>query len=425
MNIGSLGALQAINFALTMLTLPYLTRILGVTGWGTVVLVQLIINYMIWVANWGFYLGATKKVSSSRGDRRNLSSIFMATWSAQWCITVVLTLALMGGVVAIPMFREKWDLYLAASGLLLGNVLMPLWFFNGLEKIQESALMQLAVKMLSLPFIFTYVKQTDDIDTYLWISSVSSVTVGLAVSLWICHSKVVDLILPKAIEIRESITENFHLFISSLLANLNAAVVPTVLGIFVGATELGYFNLADRARSAAITILHPITHALFPRMCYLFSNEAATAMRMLRYAGGGMLLLSLMMSAFLFLFSSQIIFALGGDTFQKGSIALQLLAFSPVFTTMSAFFVHQILIPSSASRGVILGTFYTLLLNLVLVYPAVHRYGASGGASVIFINEFFLVVFLAFYIRTKKILVFVEDVGKRKIITGQSKNDKH
>lgn len=404
-NIASLGALQGFNFALTLVTLPYLTRTLGVTGWGTVVFVQLIINYLIWVSNWGFYLGATRKISTYREDRKNLSRVFLVTWTAQWLITSALLLILLVGVAFLPELGEQRDFYLAGCGILLGNVLMPLWFLNGLEKIKESALIQMAVKVVALPFIFIYVEQTDDIATYLWINSTSSVVVGLAVALWLYHSKLVDLTIPRYCDVRTVIVNESHLFLSSMLANLNSAIVPTSLGIFGGATELGYFNLADRARSAAITVLHPITHALFPRMCYLFSNEKIAAMRMIAYSCGAMLSLSLIMSACLLLFSNQIISALGGNAFQEADYVLKLLALSPVFTSMSAFIIHQILIPTGTYRGVISAAFYTLLLNLILVYPAVQQYGASGGAVIVMVTEIFAIVFLISYTYKRKVVI--------------------
>ena len=403
-NIGSLGALQVFNFALTLAMLPYLTRTLGVTGWGTVVFVQLVINYLVWAANWGFYLGALKNISAERGDKKKLSRIFITTWVAQWCITGGMFILLLISVITLPLLTDKWDLYIAASGLLVGNTLMPLWFLNGLEKIRESALIQIIVKLVALPWIFIKVKQADDMSTYLWINSTSSVFVGFGVIIWIYRANLISWIIPRFIDILTVIVKESNLFFSSMLANMNSALVPTLLGITGDGTELGYFNIADRARSATITILHPITHALFPRMCYLISSGSVTFMRTLYFAGGGIFLLSLLMSGLLFLFSNEIISTLGGTNYQAGSVVLQLLAFSPVLNTASSFLIHQVLIPLGAIRGFILATLSTLLLNILLVYPAVLKYGANGGAAVILITEVYAFIFLALYVFNKKLL---------------------
>ncbi len=412
-NIASLGALQACNFALTLATLPYLARTLGVTGWGTVVFVQLVVSYLIWIANWGFYLGATKNISSERADKYGLTRIFMATWLAQWCLTVAALAFLLWGIFVLPMIETKKDLYLAAAGLLVGNVLMPLWFLNGLEKIRESAGIQIAVKLIALPFIFIFVKQEDDLATYLWINSISSLCVGTFVTIWLFRSRLVDFAVPERSHVLAAITNDVHFFFSSMMASLNSALVPTVLGIFGGPNQLGYFNLADRARSAAITILHPIIHALFPRMCYLYSKERVTAMSVMKYSAVGMIIFSLAISLTLWIFSEKVALVLGGSNFQEATVVLQWLALTPAITTASSFIIHQILIPAGLYRGALVGTLLSLLLTGVLAYPAVMAHGAYGGAAVVLATELFLALFLSSFVYRRRALVILGEVGKR------------
>ena len=196
MNIASLGALQMFNFALTLATLPYLARTLGVAGWGHVVFVQLIINYLMWVANWGFYLGATKRIAAVRADRETLSRIFVVTWVAQCCLTVLLAGALVISINFVPMLADKKNLYHVGAGLLLGNALTPLWYLNGLEKIRESAIIQIGVKIFALPFVFILVQETSDTATYLAINSASAITVGMFTMWWIHRSGAIRLYWP-------------------------------------------------------------------------------------------------------------------------------------------------------------------------------------------------------------------------------------
>ncbi len=402
-NIASLGALQAFNFTLTLATLPYLARTLGVFGWGSAVFVQLIVNYFIWVANWGFYLGATKRIAELRENQAKQSRVFISTWVAQWCMTIVLLLTLVITTVTIPSFHENWELFFSASGLLIGNVLMPLWYLNGLEKIKESALIQITVKIVALPFIFLLVNSAEDTVVYLWINSVSSILIGAMVVIWIHRSNFFDYIRPTLLDIRTAVTKDYQLFISTIWANINSTVVPTTLGIIGGEASLGYYNLADRARSAAIQVLHPITNALFPRMCYLFTNEKTNAIRLLKLSGGFLLISSIILSLCLYFWSEEIISLLGGASFQEGSSVLEILAFSPLFTTMSAFVIHQIVIPSGEFKMYVRSIFLTLILSLILVYPVITALGVKGAAITSISTELLTLCFLLLYIRSKNI----------------------
>lgn len=414
MNIASLGVLQIFNFALTLATLPYLARTLGATGWGHVVFVQLVINYLIWIANWGFYLGATKRVATERADRGALSHTFLTTWVAQWCLTGLLAGVLVISINVMPMLADNKDLYLAGAGLLLGNALTPLWYLNGLEKIRESAIIQIAVKILALPLIFTLVQERSDTATYLAINSACAVTMGVFTMWWIHRSGAIRWHVPHLRDAFTTVAQEYRWFISSFLANLNGSLIPTVLGIVGGAAALGYYNLADRARSAAIVILNPITHALFPRMCYLFHHDQAQALRLLKRSGVAMLVLSGIMSVTLLLFSSDILGILGGNDFRSGAGALIWLAFTPVFTTASSFIIHQILVPSGNAQGFNKAMFLTLLLNAVLVVPAVSFLGVQGAAITSFCTELFAAIYLIIYVRQHKLVAaYSESNGVR------------
>lgn len=414
LNIASLGALQAFNFLLTLATLTYLARALGATGWGRVVFVLMVINYLMWVANWGFYLGATKKIAAERSDKESVSKIFVTTWVAQWFLTTLLAGVLLICMNVLPMLADYKDLYFAASGLLLGNALTPLWYLNGLEKVRESAGIHIVAKILALPFIFTMVNEGSGAVIYLAINSACAVTVGVLTMWWIYRSNAIFWHIPSFSDILAIVAQEYRLFLSSLWANLNGSLIPTVLGIVGGPAELGYYNLADRARSAAITVLHPITQALFPRMCNLFRNDQAQALYLLKRSGAVILALSTMMSLFLILFPSDILKILGGNDFRTGESALRWLAFTPIFTTVSSFITHQILIPSGANREYSKIMFLTLLLNAILVVPGVSFLGAQGAAVVLFSTELFAAIYLIIYVWQHKLLAAnVESSGTR------------
>jgi PST family polysaccharide transporter len=50
-NIASLSALQAAHLLVPLVTLPYLTRVLGADGFGAVAFVQAVMTYLIFVTD--------------------------------------------------------------------------------------------------------------------------------------------------------------------------------------------------------------------------------------------------------------------------------------------------------------------------------------------------------------------------------------
>lgn len=391
-NIASLGALHGVSFVMTLLTLSYLTRVLGADGWGRIVFIQIVINYMCWIVNWGFYLGATKRVSVARNDKAELSRIFLTTWLAQWCLTILLFFVLVVTVIAVPGLRESSTLYFSASLLLVGNVLLPLWYVNGLEQIRESAVIQLLVKLTALPFIFLLVNSEADSSTYFLINGLSSIFLGVLSLVWVFRTNSIRFFFPKLICLWRVLAQDFNLFLSSLWANLNTTLVPLSLGVFGSDSQLGYYNVADRVRMAAIQILHPITHALFPRMCHLFDSDKSKAWRFLKYSGFFLVSAAIVLAGIVGVFAQKILFYLGGDGFQSSFEVLYLLSFSVVIITASEFLIYQLLVPTGKDRLVNLSKIIALVVTLLLLYPLITYMGAKGAASVSLISEFIMLL---------------------------------
>ncbi|OHD90694.1 oligosaccharide flippase family protein [Sulfuricurvum sp. RIFCSPLOWO2_12_FULL_43_24] len=402
-NIASLSALQMINFAVTLLILPYLARVLGVAGWGSIVFVQLVINYLLWVTNWGFYLGVTRRVSARRNNEKVLAGLLFNTLVAQWLLTLVVFF-FMGAILFIldiPMSQKL--MYIVASGLLIGNALTPIWYLNGLEKIREAAMIQLSAKLLAIPLIFIFVHEKTDSLTYLLINTLCSIAVGSFVMYQLYRQGHLNWKPLSFVKVLRVIKVDYRLFLGALWANLNGSLIPTILGIVGGPAALGYYNLAERAKSAAITVLQPISQALFPRMCYLFQHDHKSAHRLLKRSAMILLGLSGIVSIVLFVFAADVLRLLGGDEFIEGEHVLQWMAFTTFFTTASAFMTHQILIPAGRSNSYNYAMFMTLALNAILVMPIISAYGALGAAIVLFVTELFMLGYLFFHVQKYKL----------------------
>ena len=50
-NVAALMSVQALGYLIPMITLPYVTRVLGATGWGSVAWTQVVIGYFILLTN--------------------------------------------------------------------------------------------------------------------------------------------------------------------------------------------------------------------------------------------------------------------------------------------------------------------------------------------------------------------------------------
>lgn len=384
-NILGLGGLQIANFLITLLMIPYLTRVFGVEGWGLLVIVFLFINYLVWFTNWGFYLGAVQKIAIHRDDREEVSAIACQVWVAQLLLTGIAVIFL----VVYALYYAKSSstpLFIAGITLIVSNLLTPLWILNGLERVWESSLIQLLAKLLAVPFVFILVRSSEDAAIYIYINGITAIFIGLCYVFWLVKSGQIILKKVSFYGACQIIVKEKSLFVTSMAGSLTEAIIPTYLGWSGHIQELGLFNLADRVKSAGITVLNPIVHSLYPRMSHLFSVDKTKALGMLRVSGFILFFSSGIISVVQWLFASHLTIFLGGVEFSEASTYLRWLAPIPFVSTISSFIIYQILVPSGESRYFLLWSCIVLVLNLILIYPFVQLFGGVGAAITSFLS---------------------------------------
>ncbi|WP_062307789.1 oligosaccharide flippase family protein [Polynucleobacter sinensis] len=400
-NIFGLGALQGMNLVVTFLTLPYLTRVLGVQAWGNIVFVLLIVNYGIWVVNWGFYLGATQRIAASRDHKERVSKIACEVWVAQFLLAII---SITIYWIFIKLFAEQklQSVYFAGYAMLIGNLLTPLWFLHGLEKVWEASFTLLMAKIVVLPFIFIYINSENDAFLYLLFNGVGSIVIGIACLYWMYRGNFVYWRSPKIRNILKVIVEDSSFFFTSMTSNLTASIIPTALGIWASPSDLGLFNIADRIKAAAITIFHPVVHALYPRMAYLFSANKMAAIKLLRISGIAIFGSSLLVSFILFLLAPKLILWIGGENFSGAIPLLRILALVPLASTISAFIVHQVLIPLQQRKFYLISSLIILMTTLLLIYPSITYFGLRGATTTMLLAELmgcFCLIFFTWLLR--------------------------
>ena len=308
-NILALSAVQAGNFLVPLLALPYLTRTLGSEGYGQVVWVQTVMLFgAIWV-DFGFGWSATRDISANRHDAARVALVFASTWAVQWLLAAIFVTGILLAAF-VGMVTRPWP-YVAGLGIVLGQVLLPLWLFQGLEALRSVAAIQLLGKLLTLPLVFAWVQESNDQIGALLFFSASSVLVGLLSLGLIWRRSLVQWVRPSATGMWQVFRQAALLFSSRALISTYTTLIPLAVGWWAGTTQLAYFNLADRLKSAVQALLVPISQALFPRMSWLFHNDRAAALLLVRKTAWGVGVLSSLAGLVLWSGAEQLMVLLG------------------------------------------------------------------------------------------------------------------
>ena len=96
-NFFSLSSIQFFNVILPFITIPYLTRTLGLEYFGIVSYAQVFITYFISLADYGFITTATRDIALHKNNIAKVSSIFSSV------LTMKLLFAMLGFILFVIM----------------------------------------------------------------------------------------------------------------------------------------------------------------------------------------------------------------------------------------------------------------------------------------------------------------------------------
>ena len=397
-NVIALTALQASNYLIPLITLPYLTRVLGPERYGVLATVFIAMQYIIIFTDYGFSWTATRDIAAHRTSPEKTSAIFSATWAAQWLLTGISFLLLCTAIVASPVLWQDRFVYLMGFTIVIGHLLFPLWLLNGLECMREIAAFQVFSRLAMLPLLFLFVRKPADLLYAVLITGVGSIISGTSALLWIRKRQLVRMQSPNIRSIGIALREGGQVFGSRVSISLYTILTPILLGAFAGTTEVGYFNVADRVRNAAQSLLSPISQTLFPRMSHLYAHDLDAAQGLLRRSILATTVVSASSSAALWILSDWIILILAGNHFANAASVLRWMSPLPLVVGLSNVFGIQVMLPNHLHRSFNVILLAAGIISLLLISPLVLWKQSTGAAITLLITESFVTCTMAIYL---------------------------
>ena len=395
-NISGLALINGFGYVCSLVIIPYLLRIYGPSNWGKLVFVSTVTNYFIWFTNWGFTQGAVKTIARIQDDKEK-NILFSNYWFSQGLLLLVsfllciIMLSLNSSINGIDR-----SLFALSFILVFSNVIFPSWYFIASEQIFETAFFQFLPKFLSAILVFFFIRQPNNPEEYLIIISLSSLLVSIAGTLIMFRYNKVLLTKPNLKQAIKLLRTDFVWFRIGLISTLLALVIPTYIGLFRNMVELAHFNIAEKIKSAAIIILHPISHSLYPRMNYLFSKSIKEAFYLAKKSFVFLIFLSGLSSLIIFIYANDFLFFLGGSAFREATPFLKIISILPLISTINSFLVEQLIQPNNSGHIIEKIYLFNLFLILLFIYPAIYFSGINGIAYLIVISES-MVLFLNCY----------------------------
>lgn len=265
-NFTYLSLLQVFNLFLPLLSYPYLIRVLGTSIYGKIIFAQAIIGYLTLLVGFGFSITATKEISIHRNNKEKISEIISSV------LIIKVLLLFVSFFFFLPFFfffnqvAENKILYITTLWLCVYEIIFPVFYFQGIEKMKYISIITLIVRCLFVVLIFVLIQNKSD---YLYVpllNLLGTILAGLSSMYIIFYKHEIRFYVPELKVLKFYFKESIPVFLSNISIQLYVSTNKVLIGSFLGMTEVSYYDLGEKILNILRIPQGIISQSVFPRI---------------------------------------------------------------------------------------------------------------------------------------------------------------
>ena len=363
-----------------LITIPYVTRVLGVDNYGKVNFGTSIISYFTLIAALGLSTYAIRECSRVRDDRAKLSQLASELFSINMVTTAVSYALLAVVLIFFPQFHGYRQLIVIQSTVILMTTVGCDWLNSAMEDFQYISLRTIGFQVLSLVLLFVLVKKPDDYLTYAIISVISSGGANLLNVRY--RRRYCDVGFTTQIPWKRHFLPIILLFVMSLAQTVFVSADTTMLGLMKNDYEVGIYSTAIKIERIISQVVSSNVLVLMPRMSYLYATDDTEKINaMLRKILAVFLVIGLPCFAGAFAIADDLILLVAGAEYAAAGLPLKIAMFSFLFSLVGGSFLgNVVLLSSGREKAYMIICCITAVLNVGLNAILIPSFGAAGAA---------------------------------------------
>lgn len=394
--------LQIFNTVIPLITLPYITRILGPSQYGVFSSSLNLVGYFQVFVEYGFNLSGARKVALSN-NKDEISSIYSRITISRLflCLSTFIILVVMG--VLLNVNKIQFQCMLILYTMVIGTAIQQTWLFQGMQVMKYITVISVISRTISVILIFLFVKNADQVYLYCGLYALTFFLMGVISTQIIRFKYNIYLVRVTSKDIINELKEGWCLFTTSAMTKIFSGIGITMLTFTTQNEIVGIYSAIQKIPLMIIMIYYPIGQVIYPYVSKFYLSSYQEGIRAIKKIFKYILSIFTSIGILIIISSRLIIGILYGVDYSVYSLVLVPLIFWMLLSIINNLLGIQVLVASGHikeySVAFRLGVMAIIIFNITL-----GRCGMFGVAFASMMSELSLTVAIVCQMKKIKIL---------------------
>lgn len=373
---------QLINIIFPILTLPYISKILGAENLGIYTYSFSIVTYLVLVSDLGIKNYGSRKVAYCRENDYELKKVFWELFLQKLCISIIIYLF----SFIYFFYTNKNEIFLIQIFYIIISFLDISWLYQGLEEFKKIMLRNLILKLFLLMLIFLFIKGKADLLKYTKLMIIANLFGNLILWIKLPISKI-NLNIKKLNPFNH-LKNSFIMFLPQIAITIYATLDRIMIGSICDKKYVTYYDISNKMIIVSMLLITTAGNIFLPKISNLYiNNKYEEIKKIIRKIMNIFILIMFPLIFGILSVADDFIKLLFDKTYIEVAFLMKVMSITIIFWTLNNITGSHILIPMGKENKITVSVFLGCFINLVLNYILIKKYNALGAVIATIITE--------------------------------------
>lgn len=400
------GAVQALNYLVPLLIIPYIVRILGKENFGLIAVSQAFAAYFLLVVNYSFNLSATRDLVAAGDQKERVNQLFNEVFQTKIFLFALCTVVFITIVFSIRQFHRYAFLHCLLFLSNFGWVLYQSWFFQGQRIFRVAIFFNVISKIILGAGVFLFLRQPQDYILYAALILTSQLLLGIISLVYLVRRYSLRFFQFRFSSVRRQLKSGASIFYSNVFINFSTTSNLFLLSFFGSLQSIANYAAGSKIIGIVVSVvITSFTLTAYPYVAKKMLQNKKDGYGIVQANAWICLILGVITTAILLLTSKWILLFVYGAAFEDALFTYRLLCFIPIPLFLNEVFVVQGMLNLKLDKVffklTMVSASFSIGLNLLLAY-----HFKEAGTAIAWLSTELFIAMISFGILSRQIPLF-------------------